>query len=172
MERETFTSTRLQLRVYTDSQCSQAYDDGQTARKHATRGYLIGDSLFETKVSFRPPFYSCLTCIPDDISGTFNKLSSNWYDDDYISAHGQKAAAEDYANNVNTTEEAQSDNNSSTTKSDDYYHDDVLDDQYLAANDDVKTNDYSNRDRKLLGISDQLQVRLFRIVVNLFNSVN
>lgn len=85
MERETFTSTKLQLHVYTDQQCSQPYNDGQSARKHTTRGYDFGGYLIPSKVSFKPEFYSCLTCSLDQISQSFNKINSNWFDDDYIS---------------------------------------------------------------------------------------
>lgn len=90
MERETFTSTKLQLHVYTDQQCSQKYEDGQSPRKHATRGYELGNHRVASKVSFKPEFYSCLTCEPEQISKTFNKLNSNWYDDDYISSYGKQ----------------------------------------------------------------------------------
>ena len=90
MERETFTSTKLQLILYTDQQCSVPYNDGQTARKHASRGYEINGMLVSSKVSFTPSFYSCLSCSPDKIDYSFNKLNSNWYDDDYISEHGNK----------------------------------------------------------------------------------
>lgn len=90
MERETFTSTKLQLHVYTDQQCSQQYNDGQSARKHATRGYDFGNYYIPSKVSFKPEFYSCLTCSPDQVSQTFNKVSSNWYDDDRFSVYGKQ----------------------------------------------------------------------------------
>jgi hypothetical protein len=92
MERETFTSTKLQLHVYTDQQCSQQYNDGQSARRHTSRGYDFGGYLIPSKVSFKPEFYSCLTCSPDQISQTFNKINSNWYDDDHISAYGNQYA--------------------------------------------------------------------------------
>ena len=87
MERETFTSTKLQLHLYTDQQCSQQYQDGQSARQHASRGYDIGGYLVPSKVTFKPDFYSCLTCSPDEISGTFNKMNENWYDDDRMSSY-------------------------------------------------------------------------------------
>ena len=99
MERETFTSTKLQLHVYTDQQCSQQYNDGQSARKHATRGYDFGNYYIPSKVSFKPEFYSCLTCSPDQISQTFNKVNSNWYDDDRISVYGkQNSKSSSYSN--------------------------------------------------------------------------
>jgi hypothetical protein len=91
MERETFTSTKLQLHLYTDQHCSQQYLDGQSARKHAIHGYDLGGYRLSSKVSFKPEFYSCLTCSPDEISQTFNKVNSNWYDDDHVSTYGKQA---------------------------------------------------------------------------------
>jgi hypothetical protein len=113
VEKETFTSTRLQIRLYTDSQCSKPYDDGQTARQHATKGYLIGSNYFPTKVSFKPPFYSCLNCAPEEISYTFSRENGNWYDDDYISQQ-YKSKNKNQNNAVAAS-----------------------DDQYLTANDDI-----------------------------------
>ena len=133
MERETFTSTKLSLHVYTDSQCSVSYDDGLSTRRHSTKGYEINGYTFPTRVSFRPPFYACQTCTPDSISETFNKKSGTWYDDDYISQFGSKQ------NNREKKDEEEED--------DDYYQDDYAnaDDAYLAANDDVNNaNDDDN----------------------------
>jgi hypothetical protein len=96
MERETFTSTKLQLHLYTDQHCSQQYQDGQSARKHAIHGYDLGGYRLSSKVSFKPEFYSCLTCAPDEISQTFNKVNSNWYDDDYVSTNGKQANSYSY----------------------------------------------------------------------------
>lgn len=128
LERETFTSTKLQLRVFTDAQCSQPYEDGESARKHANRGYLVDGQLISSKISFKPPFYSCLTCQPEQISGTFNKMNSNWYDDDYISGNG----ANDGDDAADDEEEA----------GDDFYKDDgYFDDGYMSANDDVAADD-------------------------------
>jgi hypothetical protein len=123
MERETFTSTKLQLRVYTDEQCSQPYDDGETARKHAVKGYAVDGNIIATKVSFRPPFYSCLTCTPSSVSGTFNKKNGNWYDDDYISEYNQKATDDDGGGDDGGNQ------------------DDHVDDQYFSNNDDVSGDD-------------------------------
>ena len=100
MDRETFTSTRLQLHVYTDQQCSQPFDDGQTAREHAWRGYYLDGSRLPTKVTFKPEFYNCQSCVPEEISESFNKMNSNWYDDDYISHHGNKEATNDDGGNA------------------------------------------------------------------------
>ena len=121
MERETFTSTKLQLRVYTDAQCSQPYDDGRSVRKHATRGYIVGDDYeISSEVSFKVPFYSCITCAPEQMSGSFNKKNGNWYDDDYISIYGKQ----------------QNKNNNG---------DGSGDDKYMAVNDDVGNgNNYNN----------------------------
>jgi hypothetical protein len=91
MERETFTSTKLQLHLYTDQHCSQQYQDGESARRHAKRGYDLGGYRISSKVSFKPEFYSCLTCSPEEISQTFNKVNSNWYDDDSISTYGKNS---------------------------------------------------------------------------------
>jgi len=117
MERETFTSTKLELILYTDQQCSVPYDDGQTAKKHASRGYEVNGELVSSKVSFTPSFYSCLSCSPDQVSQTFNKLNSNWYDDDYISEHGNNNKKDDGGN-------------------DDAYGDDAVDDLYYTKSDD------------------------------------
>lgn len=119
MERETFTSTKLQIHVYTDAQCAVPYDDGQTARYHANRGYLLKNAqneefLFSTKVGFRPPFYSCQSCNIPEISETFNKQSGTWYDDDYISQNGQKQQqqkADDEAQNENQGDDGGNANN-------------------------------------------------------------
>jgi hypothetical protein len=108
MERETYTSTKLQLHVYTDAQCSQPYDDGQSSRKHAAKGFIVGNNIISSKISFRPPFYSCLTCSPDQVSESFNKQTENWYDDDYIADNSQKRDQE-------------GDNGSSTAYEDKYY---------------------------------------------------
>jgi hypothetical protein len=89
-----------------------------TARKHTTKGYEIDGEIIATKVSFRPPFYSCLTCTPESVSGTFNKKNGNWYDDDYISANNKK----------------QNDDGGGGD-------DDNVDDQYFANNDDLNGDD-------------------------------
>lgn len=78
LERDTYTSTKLRLHVYTDKQCSVPYDDGLSNEK----GYDINGYYFNSKVSFRPPFYSCATCKPTEISSSFSKRKTFWYDDD------------------------------------------------------------------------------------------
>jgi hypothetical protein len=156
MERETFTSTKLQLHIYKDSQCSVPYDDGQTPRYHATHGYLLNDAqeqqvLFSTKVNFRPPFYTCQTCNVEDISETFNKQGGTWYDDDYISQNGQKQQKNGNNNNNNNNNQGQNGNDDNQGNNDDannddqankqddsYRHDDAyIDDTYMSANDDI-----------------------------------
>jgi hypothetical protein len=157
MERETFTSTKLQLHIYKDSQCSVPYDDGQTPRYHATHGYLLNDAqeqqvLFSTKVNFRPPFYTCQTCNVEDISETFNKQGGTWYDDDYISQNGQKQQKNgNNNNNNNNNNQGQNGNDDNQGNNDDannddqankqddsYRHDDAyIDDTYMSANDDI-----------------------------------
>jgi hypothetical protein len=84
--RDTYTSTKLQLILYTDAQCSQEYEDDEMTKD----GYYVGDYFMSNKVSFRPPFYSCQTCHPDQVSATFSKANTAWYDDYYISKHGKK----------------------------------------------------------------------------------
>jgi len=128
MERETFTSTKLALHLYTDAECSQPYDDGESSRRHSTKGYEINGYTFSTHVSFRPPFYTCATCAPETISDSFNKRAGTWYDDDYISEHG-------------TAQEQDADGNDDGQG---YYVDDYADDTYLSANDDI--NNYGNGD--------------------------
>ena len=83
-ERETYTSTKLKLHVYTDAQCSVPYEDGENSDRAYRQGYKINDEFFSSKVSFRPPFYSCLTCKPDEISESFSKQGTYWYDDDNV----------------------------------------------------------------------------------------
>jgi len=85
LERDTYTSTKLRVHVYTDNQCSTAYDDGQSESRNNRKGYDINGYYFSSKVSFRPPFYSCMTCKPSEISSSFSKRKTFWYDDDAAS---------------------------------------------------------------------------------------
>lgn len=124
VERETFTSTKLALHLYTDASCSNPYDDGYPTRRHSSKGYVVDGYTFSSRVSFRPPFYTCQTCDPEEVSETFNKHSGTWYDDDYISEHGER--------------QEQDDENNGNNNQDDLY----VDDAYLVANDDVN---YNNR---------------------------
>jgi len=133
MDRQTFTSTKLQLHVYTDDQCSVKYDDGYSSKRHYNKGYEINGYTFSTKVSFRPPFYSCEECTPAYMSDTFNKKNTNWYDDDYISQNGQKHRDDDAG-------QANDNNEDDDNAGDDYYVDDQ-NDAYYAANDDVNGDD-------------------------------
>jgi hypothetical protein len=84
-ERDTYTSTKLKIHVYTDKQCSEPYDDGQSSNTRTRKGYNINGYYFSSKVSFRPPFYSCMTCKPSEISSSFSKRKTFWYDDDAAS---------------------------------------------------------------------------------------
>ena len=129
MDRETYTSTKLQIHVYTDDQCSVKYDDGESNRFHSTRGYEINGYYFSTRVSFRPPFYSCQSCQIGEIADTFNKKFGNWYDDDYIAEHGRKE------NNGQNQDQRGDDD----MYKDDYFQDDAS--AYMYANDDVGRND-------------------------------
>ncbi|GFH47326.1 hypothetical protein CTEN210_03801 [Chaetoceros tenuissimus] len=81
LEKDSYTSTKLQLHVYTDKQCSVPYDDGQDSSKYR-KGYNINGYYFSSKVSFRPPFYSCMNCKPETIADSFSKRKTFWYDDD------------------------------------------------------------------------------------------
>jgi hypothetical protein len=137
MDRETFTSTKLQLHVYTDSQCSVKFDDGESSKQHSSRGYEINGYYFSTRVSFRPPFYTCQSCVESEISDTFNKKNNNWYDDDYISEHGKKSSSSSSNNEGDAAEEEEAE----VDEHDDYYGDDYFgDDTYMYANDDVNRN--------------------------------
>ncbi len=143
MERETFTSTKLALHLYTDQTCSTPYDDGYPSRRHSTKGYEVRDGLISSQVSFRPPFYSCHTCRPDAISQTFNKLAATWYDDDYISQHGGKRDKEEQGQSQAQAQEEDDQNNGDDNANQNRYYDDYYtDDGYLSANDDVQ---YGNR---------------------------
>eukprot|EP00980_Cylindrotheca_fusiformis_P018144 scaffold5850_cov110-Cylindrotheca_fusiformis.AAC.7 len=128
-DRETYTSTKLALNVYTDAQCSEPYDDGKPSKYHSTKGYMVNGALVSTAVTFRPPFYKCEGCQPDEISETFNKYKVSWYDDDYISEHGEK---QEY-------DQDQAGDDDGQNQQDDYFNDDFADD-YYAANDDANRN--------------------------------
>ena len=138
MERETFTSTKLALHVYTDKQCSQPYEDGHSTRHHATKGYEINGYVFPTHVSFRPPFYSCQACNPAEIADTFNKKSGTWYDDDYISSHGSKENGNNNANGNNNNNNNNNNNGNANQGNDD---------AYLSANDDVTGYNGKNKNK-------------------------
>jgi hypothetical protein len=131
-DRETFTSTKLALRLYTDATCSSPYDDGRPSQRHSKKGYETKSGLISSDVSFRPPFYTCQTCSPDSVSETFNKR--RWYDDDYINR--------DNGGQDNNNNNAEDDGD----EGDDYF----VDDGYLAANDDV------NRNRRLDNMETEL----------------
>jgi len=133
MERSTYTSTKLQLRIYKDKQCSTSYD----SVKITGNGYQINGYTIPSRVSFRPPFYNCDKCQPDKVSDTWSK-NSNWYDDDAI--------------NGNHDDDDNGENN----------EDDDTDDDYFRANDDNATNDdaykyYGNR-RRVSKVSSGIQV--------------
>lgn len=176
MERETFTSTKLQLHVYTDDQCSVAYNDGQTARYHANRGYLLTDArektfLFSTKVNFRPPFYTCQSCTVEEISETFNKKGGKWYDDDYISQNGQKQNNADNNEEENDEDAANYDDDQAAANqgnNNGYYQDDgYVDDTYMSANDDIyrynnnNNQYYNNGGNRALLRTDEEEPRFF-----------
>jgi hypothetical protein len=86
-ERDTYTSTKLKVHVYTDKQCSEPYT-GSSSSVSSDKGYDINGYYFSSKVSFRPPFYSCMSCKPNSIASSFSKRKTYWYDDD-AAANGQ-----------------------------------------------------------------------------------
>lgn len=86
-ERDTYTATRLKVLVYTDKQCSEPYVSSSSTVS-SDKGYDINGYYFSSKVSFRPPFYSCMSCKPNSISSSFSKRKTYWYDDD-AAANGQ-----------------------------------------------------------------------------------
>jgi len=89
LERETYTSTKLRIHVYTDKQCSVDFDDGQTENQRTRKGYEIDGYYFNAQVSFRPSFYSCSSCQPEYIADGFSKQGTFWYDDDVAANGGQ-----------------------------------------------------------------------------------
>lgn len=138
--RDTYTSTKLQLIVYKDAQCSVPFENTEEdARKD---GYLINNYFLSNKVSFRPNFYSCQSCLPDEISDTFSKRYSHWYDDDYISRMGQKQKYEDDAVDVEEEEYEAASNATNATDDGAYYqaNDDIYASQYNDADDAVAYN--------------------------------
>lgn len=152
--RDTYTSTKLQLIVYKDAQCSREYIEDEMKGD----GYDLNGYYLSTKVSFRPPFYSCQGCSPEEVSGSFTKQYTAWYDDDYISGQGQKRQYDDDAAE-DEQEEAEDDgagggggaddDGSYYQQNDDNYNyavDDAAaaDDAYYA--DDYANNHYVNRD--------------------------
>jgi hypothetical protein len=131
--RDTYTSTKLQLIVYKDAQCSVPFQNtDEDARKD---GYLVNRYFLSNKVSFRPNFYSCQSCLPDEISDTFSKRYSHWYDDDYISRMGQKQKYQD--DGAVEVEEDYADVNGTNATDDGAYY---------QANDDIYASQYNDVD--------------------------
>ena len=136
--RDTYTSTKLQLIVYKDAQCSVPFENTEEdARKD---GYTINQYFLSNKVSFRPNFYSCQSCLPDEIADSFSKRYSHWYDDDYISRMGQKQKYQDDA--VEVEEEYVDGNATNATDDGAYYqaNDDIYANQYNAVDDAAAYN--------------------------------
>ena len=48
MNKETFSSAKFQLHVYTDNMCTVPYEDGQTSQQHAKNGYAIDFDQYYT----------------------------------------------------------------------------------------------------------------------------
>ena len=103
------------------------------------------------QVSFRPPFYSCQGCYPEEVSGTFSTQYSAWYDDDYISTTGQKRVyssgnqgGDNADGGANDDQGGGADDDASSAQTDDggtsYYqqNDDYY--NYAAATDDAANN--------------------------------
>jgi hypothetical protein len=130
------------LKVYTDAQCSEPFDYEKTTRYHSSKGYNVNGTLISSSVSFRPPFYNCNGCQPDQISDTFNLLKVSWYDDDYISQHGEKQEYEQEEDDDDEEEQNQQGN-----QQDDYFIDDFADD-YFKANDDINNQNYYNKNNQ------------------------
>jgi len=138
--RDTYTSTKLQLILYEDAQCSQPFENSEDMK--VKDGYYVGDYFMSNKVSFRPPFYNCQSCHPDAVSATFSKSATAWYDDDHISEFGTKYDNEDEGGNDDGNQYANHDDaNGYYVKADDY----TLDDQYTAQ-DDANGGNYVAQD--------------------------
>jgi hypothetical protein len=120
-------------------------------------------------VSFRPPFYSCQSCLPEEISDQFTKRYSAWYDDDYISRQGKKQSYNDdgaggQKYNVNSTATNSTDDGGYYQSNDDIYggnkynNDDNTDDgnqsnHYVNTDDGVYYN-YRSHDDDFYAIDD------------------
>lgn len=134
-DHDTSTSTKLKLLVYTDKQCSEPYEYVSSNNK----GYDINGVTFSSKVSFRPPFYSCSTCKPTEISDTFSKRKTFWYDDD-AAANGYQIYKyfddwlDDYFSNDDAyfTVQKYTNNNRTADKTDD--------DDFYTVDDDERRN--------------------------------
>ena len=149
--RDTYTSTRLQLILYEDAQCSQKFENSEDQK--VKDGYYVGDYFMSNKVSFRPPFYSCESCSPDSVSDTFSKSNTVWYDDDHIAEFGTKYGED---NNANANYD---DANGYYVKADDYTFDDQYDNQNYAngnyvAQDDVVKYNYEQHDDAFYQMDD------------------
>lgn len=105
LERETYTSTKLWIHVYTDEECSQAYDDGQTKNQRLRKGYEIDGYYFNAGVSFHPSFFSCASCKPSSIADGFSMQATSWSDgtddwiDDYVPMDDMYYKVQQYVNN-------------------------------------------------------------------------
>lgn len=150
--RDTYTSTKLQLIVYKDKQCSQPYENDDENK--AKDGYYVGDYFVSNKVSFRPPFYSCQTCLPNQVSDTFSKEYTVWYDDEYIGANGQKAKGDGSEYYVKVDDINIDDQNN-------YFNE--ADDAPYVAQDDVVQFNYQDHDDAFYKMDD-MNRRLLRTV--------
>ena len=136
LERDTDTSNKLGVHVFTDKQCSTPYDDGQTEDERSRRGYKIDGNYFSSEVSFDPTYDSCLTCKPSEISDSFSKRGTFWYDDDVISnghKHNVYKYFDDWLDDYFLQDDAYFIVQNGTYKDDDDngYFDDWVDDIFL-----------------------------------------
>jgi hypothetical protein len=164
LERDTYTSTKLSVHVYSDKQCSQPYDDGQSEDKRSKSGYSINGYNFSSKVSFRPPFYSCLTCKPSEISSSFSKRGTYWYDDDAAS-NGQQIYKyfDDWVDDYFLQDDAYF-TVQKYTNNQIYYAKEDDDDFYTADDDDARRDLVRNlvgRKKELKAQDGQLEVSTF-----------
>eukprot|EP00956_Cyclotella_meneghiniana_P012431 scaffold17647_cov68-Cyclotella_meneghiniana.AAC.11 len=120
-QRDTYTSTKLQLNVYKDAQCSKSYENWEDQGRKD--GYTINNYFLSNK-----------SCHPEEIADSFSKRYSHWYDDDYISRMGSKQKYED--DGANAEEEYYSNGNATNATLTD-------DGAYYQANDDTYTRQYN-----------------------------
>lgn len=158
LERETYTSTKLRIHVYTDKQCSVDFDDGQTENQRTRHGYEIDGYYFNAKVSFRPSFYNCASCKPEQIAEGFSKQGTFWYDDDVASNGGQMYKYfDDWLDDYFLNDDAYFKVQEYTNNQVKYYKED--DDDFYTADDDRR------RKRTLgqgeAGEGEQIEVRQF-----------
>jgi hypothetical protein len=113
----------------------------------AKNGFIINGDFFSNHVSFRPPFYSCVGCMPDQVSSSFKK-SRYWYDDDLINVKGITKQFTTDDGNDNT-----SGNNDDQLSNDDLYNDSLSNSNTTTLTDDLSNYFASFVDDTLASIS-------------------